>query len=105
MLLTSCVYAIFTLSDILCMFCKQYRIVRVSLAPRSSCESIPRWYHNSLDLQTKSIVFELLLDTFFQIDSSVFIVGKISNLSPRAQEKMDQTHVLLTPFNYFEWKA
>ena len=25
-------------------------------------------------------------------------------LSPSAQEGMEKTHVLLTPFNYFEWK-
>ena len=38
--MTSCVYANFTLLTILCLFCKLFRIVRVYLAPRSSCESI-----------------------------------------------------------------
>ena len=26
-------------------------------------------------------------------------------MSPKEQKEMEQTHVLLTPFNYFDWKA
>ena len=39
----------------------------------------------------------------FQIKLSVF--ARLSVIfSPLAQEKMEATHVLLSPFNFFDWK-
>ena len=35
----------------------------------------------------------------------VFIAVTFNNLSPAAQAEMEHAHVLLTPFNYFEWKV
>ena len=64
MLLTSFVYVIFTLSANLCIFCEQYRIVRISLAPRSYCESILTWFQSSLELQIKLRVCDLLIEGF-----------------------------------------
>ena len=36
---------------------------------------------------------------------SVFFASTISNLSPSSKAKIEQTHVLLTPFKYFQWNA
>ena len=48
-------------------------------------------------------VFEMHFWDIFCIKLSVF-VGTFRKISPLAQEEMEQDHILLTPFNLFEWK-
>ena len=53
----------------------------------------------------KTRVFELLFREFSRKKLSVCITGTCSVLSQSAQGEMEQTHVMLTPFNYFKLKA
>ena len=100
----TCVYN-FTLSRFfLCFFCKLERTVRVSWLLDLVVNHLSHGIRIGLSYKLNSICL-----IFYQSDSPEKFVSfhcrYIQQFSPLAQEEMEKTHVLLTPFNYFEWKA
>ena len=56
-------------------------------------------------LSCRSIHIDLSYILEFQIKSNCVFVEHLAISSSSAQEEMEATHIILTPFNLFDWKV
>ena len=64
--------------------------------------SEPIWYFLVVD-QFKVIWAAFLVD--YQIKSNCFFAENSTIYSSSMEEEMEETHIMLTPFNLFDWKV